>query len=282
MTDLQIHAIEVQLLLESLRLRHGYDFSQYARASLERRLHTLSITLGYHTLSAMIPRLLHDTTFVDEVIAHVSVPVTEMFRDPPLYLGLRDQVIPYLATYPRIQLWLPGCATGEEAYSLAILLHEEGLLNQTTLFATDINDTALAQAESGVFSADKLRQFSRNYQLSGGKRALEAYFHRHDHSATIHDQIRHKIVFAHHNLVSDGDFAETHLIYCANVLIYFNDELRNRVLGVFRKSLVRGGFLCLGPQERLLGTTEESRFTELDPGCRIYRSRPPQSDPSPP
>ncbi|MBF0212076.1 MAG: protein-glutamate O-methyltransferase CheR [Magnetococcales bacterium] len=276
MSDPSLHAIEIHLLLEALRLRHGYDFSQYTRASLERRLLALTETLGCASLLELLPRILQEEAFVTEIIAHLSVPVTEMFREPATCLALRDRVFPYLATYPRIQIWLAGCASGEEAYSLAILLQEEGLLEQTTLFATDINDPALNQAETGSLPLDRLQHASRKYRLSGGKGSLLDHFHLQDQVATLHPDLMHKIVFAHHNLVTDRVFAETHLVYCTNVLIYFNAILRKRVLDLFRESLVRGGFLTLGAQESLAGSDVESHFREIDPGCRIYRLHPPK------
>ncbi|MBF0339703.1 MAG: protein-glutamate O-methyltransferase CheR [Magnetococcales bacterium] len=268
-----IPEIELHLVLEALRLRHGYDFTQYSRASLQRRLTLLAETRGFDSLLQLLPGILHDDACLDRVIDHVAISITGMFRDPAMYLALRDQVLPYLATYPRIQIWLAGCATGEEACSLAILLKEEGLLAHATVYATDINPAALAMAESGRYPLKKIAQFSRNHQLSGGRGLLLDHFHVEGEQARIHEEIRERIVFSGHNLVSDGVFAETHLIYCANVLIYFNHHLRNRVLNLFRESLVHGGFLCLGNQESLLGTSVEKLFREIDPDSRIYRMR---------
>ncbi|MEO5346075.1 MAG: hypothetical protein H7834_06825 [Magnetococcus sp. YQC-9] len=273
MSGPSIPEIETSLFLEALKLRHGYDFGGYSPKSLRRRLETLLADLSCDSLLALLPRLLHDESFVQIVIAHLSVPVTEMFRDPALHLTVRDQVVPFLATYPRMQIWLPGCATGEEAYSLAILLSEMGVLHHATLFATDINDQALAVAEAGCYPRDRIEGFARNYRLSGGLGAIGDYVRIGKEGACVVESIRQRIVFAHHNLVTDGIFAETHLIYCANVLIYFNNQLRNRVLKLFHDSLVPGGFLCLGSQESLAASVVRDAFVELDPLTRVYRAR---------
>lgn len=281
MTIPSIPEIEIRLFLEALKLRHGYDFGGYSPASLRRRLETLRTRHGCDSLLELLPRLLHEERFVGTVIGDLSVPVTEMFRDPALHLTLRDQVVPYLATYPRLQVWIPGCASGEEAFSLAILLHEMGLLPVTTLFATDINDQAMAVGEEGVYPRERVTGFARHYQLSGGHGSILDYFELDQEHARVIEPIRQRIVFAHHNLVTDGVFAETQLIYCANVLIYFKTHLKNRVLGMFRDSLVQGGFLCLGSQESLTGSAVDDAFAAVDSSSRVYRSRYVHPHPSP-
>ncbi|MBF0614651.1 MAG: protein-glutamate O-methyltransferase CheR [Magnetococcales bacterium] len=277
MNATRLQEIEMHLLLESLRLRHGYDFTQYTRPSLERRLHALAASCGYHNLAPLIPRLLHEEGFVRQVVEHLSVPVTEMFRTPERFREVRMRLIPYLATFPRIQIWVAGCASGEEVYSLAILLHEEGLLDRCTLFATDIHDSMLSVAKEGQYPTDLLARGSRNHLRAGGTGMLTDHFAIHGSIATIDAAIRDKIVFANHNLAADGVFAETQLISCANVLIYFNPDLKNRVLALFQESLVHGGFLCLGTHETLENEETNAPFARMDSYSWIYRCRKPES-----
>jgi chemotaxis protein methyltransferase CheR len=259
MADAAFQDLEVTLFLEALFLRHGYDFRNYAKASSKRRVMSLAATHGGAVVE-LIPRLFRDEHFLSEVLAHLSVPVTEMFRDPPVFKALRETVFPHLNSYPRINIWQAGCATGEEVYSLAIALEEEGLLERTQIYATDINDLALHKAEEGIFAVRTLPEFERNHRSAGGKAKLSDFFVTNGEFFRIDERLRRKIVFAHHNLVSDGVFCEVQLILCRNVLIYFNNDLQRQVLGLFYKSLTRGGFLCLGTRESLRTIEPQNMF----------------------
>lgn len=268
------HDIEIELLIRTLQLRYGYDFSQYARASFKRRVNALLHRTGTAGVLDLIARLLDDDAFIREVVAAVSVPVSEVFRDPWVYLALRRKVLPVLATYPQINVWQAGCARGEEAYSLAILLKEEGLYERARIFATDFNDVALEIAAEGVYSAREARQWSENYQRAGGSGSLADYFHARYERIRFDAALRQNVVFASHNLAADGVFGEVQLILCRNVLIYFNLELQERVLRLFRASLVRGGFLCLGTKETLEYSGMAGDFQTVDAGASLYRLKP--------
>ena len=270
MPKTKLDETEVQLFIEMLRLRYGYDFTHYAKASLRRRVAGLCQTFGVVHIAELIPLVLHDESLLPRVLAGLSVPVTEMFRDPEVFLQLRREVVPLLESYPRINIWQVGCATGEEAYSLAILLREEGLGHRTRIFSTDINDAALAKAEEGIFPAEKLKEYSRNYFKAGGTRSLSDYYHAHYDLVKMDASLKSNILFTHHNVVSDGVFGEMQLILCRNVLIYFDRQLQGKVLGLFRNSLVRGGFLCLGIKESLAPGLDKD-FRAIDEHLRIYQ-----------
>lgn len=269
----EIQDIEIRLFLEALHQRHGYDFRHYARASLRRRLAAFARSLGYSSLSSLIPRVLHEEDFLQRVLVSLSVPVTAMFRDPEVFLVLRRKVLPVLESYPRIAIWQAGCATGEEAYSLAILLKEEGLLAKTQIFATDINDFALAKAEEGIYSAEAVAESSADsgYRAAGGTGSLGDHLHSAYGFAKFNDDLRSRIVFAHHNLVADGIFCEVHMVVCRNVLIYFDRVLQKQVLSLFSDALVRGGFLCLGTRESLNPSDSGDSFRPIDENSRIFR-----------
>ena len=269
MDQAKIQDIEIGLFLEALLQRHGYDFRNYAKASLKRRVLAAANTRGCG-VADLIPRLLHDEDYLAELLADLSVPVTEMFRDPKVFKSLRETVLPMLGTYPRFNIWQAGCASGEEAYSLAILLEEEDLLGRAQIYATDINDNALQNAEDGIFPVRCLQEYRRNYEAGGGKANFADYYVSNADFFRFHERLRKKIVFAHHNLVSDGVFCEVQLILCRNVLIYFNDKLQKRVLELFHDSLVRGGFLCLGTRESLRAVEAENRFVAVDRETMIF------------
>ncbi|CAA7614413.1 protein-glutamate O-methyltransferase CheR [Magnetospirillum sp. SS-4] len=268
-----IHGIEMDLVLEALARRHGYDFRHYARASLKRRMTGLAQKLGCAHIAELVPRVLHDDALLPEILAGLSVPVTEMFRDPPVFKAIRDTLLPMLATHPRINIWQAGCATGEEVYSLAILLKEADLLHKTQIYATDINDIALAKAEDGIFPAKAIEKYSDNYLKAGGQGALASYFSMGYGFAKIDAAIKEHISFAHHNLVADGVFCEVGLVVCRNVLIYFDRVLQDRVLGLFSDSLSRGGFLCLGTKENVTFSAAAPLFAAVDPALRLYKKR---------
>lgn len=266
-----IQDIEITLLREALRMRHGYDFSGYAPASFKRRVLALQAAVGAASVSQLTERLLHEDGFIREVIARLSVPVSEMFRDPRVFRMLRTEVMPLLATWPEINVWQAGCAHGEEVYSLAILLRECGLYDRAHIFATDFSDEALERAEEGIYPLQEARTYSDNYLKAGGTGSLSDWFVARYQRIKLDESLRQRVTFANHNLVSDGVFGEMQLIVCRNVLIYFGDELQDRALCLFRDSLVHGGFLCLGSKESLVRTAVEHDFERLAPGSPIYR-----------
>ncbi|QAU23621.1 protein-glutamate O-methyltransferase CheR [Dyella sp. M7H15-1] len=268
---LELDSIEVELFVQALQRRHGYDFSQYAPASLKRRVRQLTDHLQCKTISGLTERVLHEPTLLPRVLDGLTVPASDMFRDPGLFRGLREQVLPMLASYPRINIWQAGCAHGQEVYSLAILLEEAGLYERTQIFATDLSEQALQQAEEGIYPIRNAQQWSRNYQAAGGRHSLADYYSARYNLLKIDQHLRRNVTFAQHNLVSDGVFCEAHLILCRNVLIYFSNPLQDRVLSLFRDSLVRSGFLCLGLRESLEYATAAASFAPFDERLRIYR-----------
>ncbi len=270
-----IEQIEVDLLLEAIQQRYGYDFRHYARASMERRIRQLCSRIGCHHLSEMIPQLLHDDSFLEKMIREFSITVTDMFRDPFVYRCIRQQVVPMLKTYPYIKVWLAGCATGEEVYSMAILLQEEGLYERSIIYATDFNDIALDQAKEGVYQLDRIKKFSDNYKQAGGCASLSDYCQPSQKGCVIREDLRKNITFANHNLVTDSVFGEMQLIVCRNVLIYFDKTLQNHVLQLFRDSLTFDGFLCLGSKESLRFSMLENDMKVIDAKAKVYQKKVP-------
>ena len=263
--------LEVRLLLEAIFDRYHFDFRSYAMASLKRRLSQACDTLGVNTLSGLRERVLRDPESFSRLLQYLTVQVSDMFRDPGFFLALREQVLPVLATYPSLKIWCAGCSTGEEAYSLAILLQETGLLDRSVIYATDINAQSLRLAAGGVYPLARLRGFTENHRRSGGAISLSNYYHASGDNAIMDPALRRKITFSDHSLATDNVFAEMHLITCRNVLIYFDHALQNRALQLFADSLVRSGFLGLGSKESLKFTEVAGRFTEFDIPQRIYR-----------
>lgn len=272
-TDPDIEQIELTLLLEAIYQRYGYDYRQYNQASMKRRLkHHLAKT-EYQSISEMIPALLHDPTAFNRLFFDLSVTVTEMFRDPWFFQALREKVIPFLETFPFINVWQAGCATGEETISLAILLKEEGLYDRARIYATDFNDVALETAKARIYPLERIKEYSLNYQKSGGQFSLADYY-RADYQSAIFDSSLYKnITFANHNLATDDVFAEMHLILCRNVLIYFNRDLQNRVLTLFRDSVRYNGFLCLGSKETIQFSTVLQDFVDFSSREKIYQCK---------
>lgn len=265
--------IEIDCLLEALNRRYGYDFRNYSRAHVKRRLlHRMSMA-GEESIPAMMHRALTDREFFGSLLATLSINVTEMFRDPPFYRVLREEIVPRLKTWPFVKIWHAGCATGEEVYSMAIVLHEEGLAGRARIYATDFNPEALRLARDGIYPLDAMRNYTRNYQASGGSASFADYYNARYESAKMSGDIRSDIVFSEHNLVTDGVFGEMHLIMCRNVLIYFDAELQKRAVRLFHESLCPGGFLCLGTKESLKFSEHEAAFEQVAPGQKIYRRR---------
>ena len=269
--DTPLFDIEVRLLLEAVYLRYQHDFRDYALASLRRRMRQAMARFDCERLTQLQDRVLREPALFAQMLQYFTVQVSEMFRDPAYFRALREQVVPLLRTYPSIKLWVAGCSTGEEVWSLAIVLAEEGLLERSILYATDINPEALRQAETGVYPLDRVALFSTNYLAAGGRGSLS------DHCISAYDgvvfdrRLKKQIVFADHSLATDSVFAEVHLISCRNVLIYFNAALQNRAVGLFRDSLVHRGFLGLGSKETLQFGAHARGFEALAPAQRIYR-----------
>jgi chemotaxis protein methyltransferase CheR len=267
----EVDDIEMRLLLEAIYSRYHYDFRQYANASLKRRLSQALVRMQYRTISALQEKVLHDEEAFPKLLEFLTVQVSDLFRDPEVFLTLRRSVVPMLATYPSLKFWVAGCSTGEEAYSFAILLQEEGLLDRTLIYATDINGESLERARSGIYSLDRIRQFTLNHRESGGKGSLSDYYHAAHDSAVMSSALRSHITFADHSLATDNAFSEVQLISCRNVLIYFGRELQDRALGLFHESLCHRGFLCLGTKEAVRFSAYSHRFAEFQPQTRIFR-----------
>jgi chemotaxis protein methyltransferase CheR len=269
----EVETIEVDLLLEAVWRRYGYDFRAYARATIERRIRQFITRHGFVAVSELIPKVLREPEFFAQLARHFSIPVTELFRDPIAYQAVRNKVLPLLSTWPHIKIWHAGCASGEEAYSMAIVLKEAGLYERATLYATDFNDEALDRARAGIFEIEKIQEATRNYQQSGGTGAFSEYYHAAYNAVAMESSLRQRIVFSNHNLISDGIFGDMHLVFCRNVLIYFNRDLQSRVIGMLTESLVSGGFLCLGTKEDLQFFSEFERYEVIDRKAQIYRKR---------
>jgi chemotaxis protein methyltransferase CheR len=265
--------IEYRLLIEAIYEMYHYDFRGYAAASLKRRLRAAMATFGAHSLSQLQDRVLSDPEFFRSLLNYLTVPVSEMFRDPGYFRALREQVVPLLRTYPSLKVWVAGCSTGEEVYSLAILLREEGLLERTLIYATDINPQILQKAEAGVYGVDRIAGFTDNHQRSGARSSLSDYYVAAYGRAVFDKSLRRRIVFSDHSLATDSVFAEVHLVSCRNVLIYFDRDLQNRALELFRESLCRRGFLGIGTKESLRFSTQANAFEELVRESRIFRKR---------
>ena len=263
--------VEIDLLLEGVYRHYGFDFRGYARGSIKRRLLRRMWGENVHTISALQDRILHDPAAMERLLFDLSINVMSMFRDPSFFNALRKRVIPLLRTYPFIRIWNAGCSTGEETYSLAILLHEEGLYDRSRIYATDINDAVLDRARSGAFPLDRMRDYTENYIRSGGQRAFSEYYTAQDKTAMFHKKLGENLVFAQHNLVSDRAFNDFHLIVCRNVLIYFDRELQTRVHGLFYNSLVRLGVLALGAKESVKFNPFEEHYADLDATEKIFK-----------
>lgn len=265
--------IELRLLLDAIYRRYHYDFRGYSVASLTRRLRQARDRFGCATLSQLQDRVLHDPTAMPELLAYLTVQVSELFRDPAYFRALREQVVPHLRTYPSLKVWVAGCSAGEELYSLAILFREEGLEDRTMFYGTDINPEALRRAETGVYDIDRVPLFTENHRKSGGRSSLSDYYTAAYGAAVLDKTLRRRAVFSDHSLVTDAVFAEVHLVSCRNVLIYFDGELQNRAIGLFNDSLVRKGFLGLGAKESLRFNAHADAFSEFARDERIYQKR---------
>jgi chemotaxis protein methyltransferase CheR len=263
--------IEVRLLLDAIYLAFHYDFREYAKASIKRRIAAALPKLGCRTVSALQEKVLHEPQALRSLLQFLTVQVSDMFRDPPFFRALREHIIPELETYPSLKVWVAGCSTGEEVHSLAITLAEAGLLDRTIIYATDINPDALATAESGVYPLDRVAAFSENYRAAGGKRSLAEYYTAAYGSAAFSRSLRAHVVFSDHSLATDNVFAEVQLVSCRNVLIYFDRALQERALGLFTGALCRRGFLGLGSRETIQFSPHASSFRDTLAGERWYQ-----------
>jgi len=266
----EIEELEVRLFLEALHARYGYDLRGYAPASMRRRARSVLARWGLPHLGELQHRVLEDPQLFAQVIEDLTVQVSELFRDPSSLRTFRERVVPVLRTYPLLNIWLSGCATGEEAYSMAVLLEEEGLYDRCQIYATDISPRALEHAKQGIYPVRHLATYRANYAAAGGAKDLGDYYTAAYDQIAFGAALRRNILFFQHNLVTDHVFAEMQVIFCRNVLIYFGVELRDRVLDKLTQSLVPGGFLCLGSGERL-SRRGPPRFVEVAAHERIYR-----------
>jgi chemotaxis protein methyltransferase CheR len=269
--DDDLERVEMQLLLEGIYQHYGYDFRGYALASLKRRLWRRAHAEGLTTLSALQDRVLHDPGCMERLLADLSINVTSMFRDPSFYAAFRTEVVPLLHTYPFLRIWNAGCSTGEETYSLAILLMEAGLYEKTRIYATDINDAVIDRARRGRFPLDRMRDYTANYLRAGGQEEFSRYYKAEGDEAAFAEDLTSRVVFANHNLVSDGPFNDFNVIVCRNVMIYFGKGLQDRVHDLFYDSLETFGVLALGHKESIKFTPHENRFEQLNSKERLYR-----------
>lgn len=271
MTDVDVEAIELDLLVEAIWRRYSYDFRGYARASLARRIQRRIALDGFETMAALQHAVLHDVAYFRKVMTDLTVTTTEMFRYAPFFRVVREVVAPRLKTYPYVHIWHAGVSTGQEVYSMAIVLREAGLYDRCRLYATDVNRTALDAARAGVFPASQLADYTAAYQASGGTEPFADYFTVAYDRAAIDETLKKNIVFAEHNLATDAPFAEMHLVLCRNVMIYFDRTLRDRALGVLHESTVLNGMLAVGSRESLRFSAIEDKYEALDRDARVYR-----------
>jgi chemotaxis protein methyltransferase CheR len=269
--SLQITDAQLEIILDDLMMIHGYDFTSYSKASLKRRMNRLILHDNFLSFIEFRYKLRTELGYLQRFIEEITVNVTEMFRDVSFYKTIREQVLPVVATWPLIRIWHAGCSTGEEVYSMAILLKEANLLHRSLLYATDINPAVLASVRDGIFPLGMMKQYSENYIQSGGRRDFPSYYTVLNNMVKFDETLGSKIILSTHNLVSDGSFNEFQLIMCRNVMIYFNKELQDRVLTLFDDSLVKLGFLTLGAKESLKFSTTSDRYKQLENKEKIWR-----------
>ena len=267
----ELEQIEIELLLEGIYQHYGFDFRSYAYASIRRRLWKRIEAEGLSTISGLQDQVLHNPPMMEKLLLDLSINVTSMFRDPGFYRVFREQVIPTLRTYPFIRVWHAGCATGEEVYSMAILLEEEGLYERSRIYATDINEVVLQKAKSGIFPLERMQEYTENYIAAGGKRAFSDYYTAKYGGALFSPGLTKNVVFSQHNLVTDRSFSEFNVILCRNVLIYFDKTLQSRVLTLFYDSLATFGILALGSKESLRFSPYEECYEQINGPEKIYR-----------
>jgi chemotaxis protein methyltransferase CheR len=266
-----LEEIEIHLLTEGIYRHYGFDFRDYSMPSLRRRIWKRIYAEGLSTISGLVEKVLHDPACMERLLLDLSINTTAMFRDPTFYLAFRTKVVPVLRTYPFVRIWHAGCSTGEEVYSMAILLQEEGLYDRCRIYATDINEAVLQKAKAGIFPIATMQENTSNYMAAGGQGTFSEYYTaRYDH-AIFRPALRENVVFAQHNLVTDASFNHFNVIFCRNVLIYFNNALQERVQRLFLNSLEMFGILGLGKKETVRYTSVADSFEELDAEDRLYR-----------
>lgn len=268
-----LEMIEIEALTDIIFKHYGYDIRNYSLASLTRRIKHFMIKNSIEHISSVIPLILHSKSQFKLFLYELSIPVTEMFRDPGFFLYIRNEITDYLRTYPALKIWHAGCATGEEVYSMAILLKEAALYNKSIIYATDINDVAISQAKEGIFPIDKIKEYTANYQNSGGRNSFGDYYHSNAKNVILNSELGKKITWANHNLATDGVFTEAQLIMCRNVLIYFNRVLQDRVLELFTESLVPGGILALGSKESIRFSSVFDQYETLSEKWKVYKKK---------
>ncbi|WP_179952634.1 CheR family methyltransferase [Cohnella abietis] len=269
--DGELEKIEINLLLEGIYRRYGYDFRNYSYASIRRRIwHRLRLE-GLENVSSLQAKVMHHSEVFHRLLGDLVIPVTEMFRDPDMFLAFRRDIIPLLRELPFIRIWHAGCSTGEEVYSMAILLNEEGLLHKSRIYATDISESALQRAKDGIIPIDRMKKYTKNYQLAGGQQSFSDYYISDHGTVMVKPFLRQPIVFARHNLVTDSSFNEFHVIMCRNVMIYFNSQLRDQAHKLFYESLAQEGFLTLGGKESISFTPMAGRYEACNDKYRIFR-----------
>ncbi len=269
--DVELERLELELLFEAVFRRYGFDFRSYAASSLRRRVRKRLDEEKLPPVASLLDRVLHDRATWERLLGDLSVNVTAMFRDPTFFTAFREKVVPLLRTYPSVRIWHAGCATGEEVYSMAIVLREEGLYDRARIYATDINEAALRVAKGGIYPIASMQQYTANYLKAGGKRAFSEYYTAKYDAAILDQTLADHVLFTQHDLVTDRGFAEFNVIVCRNVLIYFDRGLKDRVLSLFSESLVPFGVLALGRKESLKFTKAEARYEEVDAREKIYR-----------
>lgn len=268
----EIEIADIRKLTEVMKEKYNYDFSNYAMSSFRRRIQRVLELYKISSVDALLKRLQDEPRFVKEFVSEVTVNVTEMFRDPAFFKALREKVVPILRTYPYVRVWNAGCSTGEETFSLAIVLAEEGLLERSRIYATDMNDDVLARAHEGAFPLEKMKRYTENYQRAGGTGDFSRYYAVDGDRAVFSASLVDGAVFAPHNLAQDGSFNEFQLVVCRNVLIYFGRPLQERVHDLFLESLARFGVLALGHKESVIASHED-RYEVLDPTEKLYRRK---------
>lgn len=266
-----VQAFEIKCLLQGIYECHGHDFRNYAAASIRRRILLHMRAEGFESVSALMDRVLRDRASMERLLRGLTLHVTAMFRDPEFYLVFRRKVVPFLRTYPFTRLWVVGCSTGEEVYSLAIVMKEEGLYEKCRIYATDLSDTVLRRAGEGVFPLSAMKTYTENYLKAGGTSEFSSYYTAKFENAIFRGALRENIVFAQHNLASDGSFNEFNVIFCRNVMIYFNTTLQHQVCNLLHDSLARFGILALGSRESLRFTPHEASYDVIDEQWRTYR-----------
>jgi chemotaxis methyl-accepting protein methylase len=269
----ELQEIEINLLLEGLNQMYGYDFRGYVRGSITRRILNRMKAERLPTITALLEKVLYEEGYLERLLNDLSIRMTEMYRDPSFFAAFRQEVVPMLRDLPEIRIWHAGCATGEEVYSMAILMHEEGLGNKTKIYATDMNEKALTAAQKGAFPLKKMQQYTKNYLKAGGSMAFSEYYTADHQFAYFSPALNENLIFAQHNLVTDGSFNEFHVILCRNVMIYFDSTLQQKVHGLFYDSLADGGFIGLGSKESILSMPRGMEYKEFNASEKIYRKK---------